>query len=112
MDMIRVEVKVRFTFCIYYVSTKPTTFSSWVIVTLQKVVKQCSNIKIHRWSPLGLGISVRANAKVSVRARFYFRFRVYLLHLVRFYQAYYTHHIVRYCHITREDRSVASVPPV
>jgi len=29
-----VRVKVRFTFYVYYVSTKPTSFSSCVIVTL------------------------------------------------------------------------------
>jgi len=28
-----------FTFCVYYVSTKPTAFSSCVTVTLQVVVK-------------------------------------------------------------------------
>jgi len=32
-------VKVRFTFCIYYVSTKPTKFSLCVTVMLQEVVK-------------------------------------------------------------------------
>jgi len=30
---------VRFAFCVYYVSTKPTAFSSWVTVTLQEMVE-------------------------------------------------------------------------
>jgi len=37
----------RFTFCLYYVSTKPTAFSSCVTVMLQEVVEKISNLKIH-----------------------------------------------------------------
>ena len=32
-------VKVRVTFCVYYVSTKPTAFSSCITVTLQEMVE-------------------------------------------------------------------------
>jgi len=35
----KAKVKVRFTFCVYYASTKPTAFSSCVPVTLQEMVE-------------------------------------------------------------------------
>jgi len=41
-------VRVRFTFCVYYVSTKPTAFSC-VTVTLRGWLNKISNLKIHRW---------------------------------------------------------------
>jgi len=34
-----IRVKVRFSFCVYYVSIKPTAFSSCVTVTLQEMVE-------------------------------------------------------------------------